>query len=316
MTQAPAFPDEVQPFSVEGANVRGRLVRLGSTFSHIIEPHSYPDAVVRMMGQTCALTAALANALKYDGIFILQTQSEGPLSIMVADIVSGGGMRGYARYDAEAFQGGNQIDQNIPHLLGAGHLAFTVDQGKDTERYQGITALEGGSLAECAQAYFRQSEQIETAILLASDSVSADGTPKAAALMIQKMPKNNSRNGNDEIQPAPYLDLTDEKADEAWRTAVALMSSMTTDELLDSAIDSPGLLYRLYHEDGVRIYDPRPLPFHCRCSMEKVAETLASFVPADLQEMKTEDGLIVATCEFCRTDYSFDDESLEKIRSS
>ncbi len=316
MTAATVFPDEVQPFSVEGANVRGRLVRLGSTFAQIIDAHDYPDVVARMMGQTCALTAALANALKYDGIFILQTQSDGPIAMMVADITSDGGMRGYARFDGAAMEEAAKLEPSVPHLLGAGHLAFTVDQGRDTDRYQGITALEGASLAECAQAYFRQSEQIETAILLASDSGEGSCSPRAAALMIQKMPQSNHGGDQDDDPARPLFDLTDEEADEAWRTAVALMSSMTTQELLDPDIDASGLLYRLYHEDGVRVYDRKPLKYHCRCSREKVAETLASFSPDDLREMKTEDGLIIATCEFCRTDYAFDDEALDQIRLS
>lgn len=302
------FTDEIQPFSVEGTNVRGCLVRLGTTYVQMLAPHDYPAPVARMMGQTSAMTAALANSLKYDGIFILQTQSDGPIAMMVADITSQGGLRGYARFDVEAVAEAAQLEQNVPHLLGAGHLAFTVDQGPDTDRYQGITALEGASLAECAQAYFRQSEQLETAILLASDS----GEKKAAALMIQKMPHSGLDGDDDQT----LWDMTAEEEDEAWRTAVALMSSMTTDELLDPDIDSVNLLYRLYHENGVRVYDTKPIHYHCRCSREKVAETLASFAPEELSDMKTEEGLIVATCEFCRTDYSFDDQALDQIRSS
>ncbi len=298
-----AFPNEVQPFSIEGTNVRGRLVRLGEAYRDILAPHPYPAALGILMGELATMTIALADSLKYDGLFILQTQSDGPVSMMVVDITSTGELRGYARYDVDKL---NTISQaTVPHLMGSGHLAFTVDQGRDMERYQGITALEGASLAECAQAYFRQSEQLETAILLSADPE----TKRAAALMIQKMPP-----AGEGVRQQIVLSADEE--DESWRNAVILMSSMTKEEMLDPELNSWDLLYRLYHEEGVRLYDNKPLKFQCRCSGEKVAATLASFPTEELSDMKTEDGLIVATCEFCRTDYKFDDKALEKIRNS
>jgi molecular chaperone Hsp33 len=298
------FPSEVQPFSIEGANVRGRLVRLGQAYADILGSHDYPAEVANLMGELSAMTVSLADSLKYDGLFILQTQSDGPMSMMVVDITSQGTMRGYARYDTEKLAD-IQGQTSVPHLMGSGHIAFTVDQGGDMERYQGITALEGASLAECAQSYFRQSEQLETAILLAADPE----TKRAAALMIQKMPASGEGANQ-------RLNLTPEEDDETWRNAVVLMSSMTTDEMLDPELSSWDLLYRLYHEDGVRIYDNKKLSFQCRCSGEKVAATLASFAPKELTDMKTEEGLIVATCEFCRADYKFDDAALESLRNS
>ena len=298
------YPNEVQPFSLEGANVRGRLVRLGQAYADILDPHNYPSQVGGLMGELSAMTVALADSLKYDGLFILQTQSDGPVAMMVVDVTSEGTMRGYARYDADKLN--KESSPTVPHLMGSGHLAFTVDQGQDMERYQGITALEGASLAECAQSYFRQSEQLETAILLAADPE----TKRAAALMIQKMPATGGTGATDQ-----HLDLTQEEEDERWRNAVVLMSSMTPSELLDPSLSSGDLLYRLYHEDGVRLYDNKPLKFLCRCSGEKVAATLASFPEEDLNEMKTDEGLIVATCEFCRTDYKFDDAALAAARN-
>ncbi len=289
--------NHVLPFQIEGANVRGRLVRLGSAYREILSPHNYPAPVASMLGEMFALTAALATSLKFDGIFIMQTQADGPIGMMVADVASNGGMRGYARYSDDAFADDADIEPSVPHLLGNGNLAFTVDQGRDTDRYQGITALEGATLAECAQAYFRQSEQLETAILLAADPVSA----RAGALMIQRMAGG---------------ERDDDLEDDAWRTAVILMSSMTTDELLDPAISDQDLLLRLYHDSGVRVFDKIELRYHCRCSGDKVAETLAAFSAEELQDMKEDDGRIVATCEFCRTEYAFDDKALEKVRTS
>tara|TARA_B100000315_G_scaffold210567_1_gene206901 strand:- start:3716 stop:4630 length:915 start_codon:yes stop_codon:yes gene_type:complete len=298
------FPNEVQPFSIEGANVRGRLVRLGQAYGEILGSHDYPEPVGNLMGELTTMTAALANSLKYDGLFILQTQSDGPVSMMVVDVTSDGTIRGYARHDSDSFAAGYEIDKAVPHIMGSGHIAFTVDQGPDTERYQGITELEGASLAECAQSYFRQSEQLETALLLTSDAANK----RAAALMIQKMPATGE--GAEQ-----RLKLTPEEDDESWRDAVILMSSMTTEELLDPGLSSWDLLYRLYHETGVRLYDNKPLKFQCRCSAEKVLATLASFSPEDLADMKSDDGLIVATCEFCLTEYKFDDDSLAAHRA-
>ncbi len=297
------FSNEVQPFSIEGANVRGRLVRLGQAYGEILGSHNYPEPVGNLIGELTAMTAALADSLKYDGLFILQTQSDGPVSMMVVDITSAGTLRGYARYDHDSFAPGNEIDTAVPHIMGSGHIAFTVDQGPDTERYQGITALEGASLAECAQSYFRQSEQLETALLLAADAK----TNRAAALMIQKMPAT-------EEGVEQRLKLTADEDDESWRDAVILMSSMTQEELLEPALNSVDLLYRLYHETGVRVYDPKPLKFQCRCSEEKISTTLASFSPEELADMKTAENLIVATCEFCRTEYKFDDDALAALR--
>jgi molecular chaperone Hsp33 len=298
------MPSEVQPFSIEGANVRGRLVRLGQAYSEVLGNHDYPIQVAGLMGELTAMTVALADSLKYDGLFILQTQSDGPISMMVVDVTSTGTMRGYARFDKKKLA--DVEDQSsVPQLMGSGHIAFTVDQGQDMERYQGITALEGASLAECAQTYFRQSEQLETAILLAANPT----IKQAAALMIQRMPTSGK-------SAKQRLILTVEEDDDSWHKAVVLMSSMTTVEMLDPNLNSWDLLYRLYHDDGIRLYDNKPLRFQCRCSSDKVSATLASFPPEELSDMKTKDGLIVATCEFCRTDHKFDVEALNAIRKS
>ena len=163
------IPDDlIRPFQIEGMTVRGRLVRLGPTLHQILTRHDYPDLVSQLLGQAVALSSALAGALKYNGVFTLQTKGDGPLSIMVADVKTPGDLRGYAQFDADAIAAVQpNANPSIPRLLGAGHIAFTVDQGTRTERYQGIVALEGQSLADCAHNYFRESEQIETAIVLA-----------------------------------------------------------------------------------------------------------------------------------------------------
>lgn len=297
---SPVFPSIVRPFQLEGCDVRGKLVRLGSAYADILAPHDYPAPVARLLGETLALAAALSTSLKFDGTFTIQTSSNGPIRMIMADVRSEGGMRAYARYRAEDLP--DDDEATMRELMGTGHIAFTVDQGPDSTRYQGITALDGETLSECANTYFHQSEQLETEIILTADPGGRGRDARAAALMLQRLPRPE-RVGTDP-----------EEDDEKWRNAVILMKSLTNEELLDPDISADRLLYRLYHETGVRAFEGRPLKFQCRCSRERVANTLASFSPDDLKDMKTDEGLIVATCEFCRTDYSFDDAQLAELR--
>lgn len=291
--------DFTQTFQIEGLDVRGRLVRLGPELDKVIDAHGYPDAVSEMLAETLTLAATLASALKYDGLFSLQVQSEGPISLLVADVTSAGAMRGYARYDADRVaEAAAGQGAKVPRLLGSGHLAFTVDQGQDMERYQGIAALDGATLAECAHHYFRNSEQLETAIFLAAEV--KDGAAKAGALMVQRMP-----------QTIPEHHIVDaEDAEDGWRRTVAILASLTADELLDTGLDHDQLLFRLYHEDGVRAYEPQPLRHQCRCSHDKVATTLKSFPRA---EITGDDGHARVVCEFCQASYDFSPTDLDGL---
>lgn len=301
MTAEPIY-DLVQPFQVEALGVRGRLVRLGPALEAVLGGHDYPAPIAGMLAETLSLAAVLASGLKYDGIFTLQTQGDGPLGMMVADVTSDGALRGYARFDEERLAGLKEDGGPVPKLLGAGHMAFTVDQGPDTERYQGITQLEGATMADCAHTYFRQSEQLETAIAIAArpetqGSETAATPARSAALMIQRLPKSGG---------------VDDVADDDWRRAVILMSTTKPEELLDPALSPAALLFRLYHQEGVRVYRTRPLHHACRCSRDKVTRTLAAFPRDDVMDM-AEDGKVVVTCEFCKTDYVFDEAALDAI---
>lgn len=291
------FDDIIQPFHVDALGVNGRVVRLGPVLDALTSPHDYPAPVADMVSQTVVLAAALSSVLKFDGVFTLQIQGDGPIGLVMADVTSAGDMRCYARYDADrlaALDASGASGAPVPALLGSGYLAFTVDQGPDTDRYQGISELTGATLAECAHDYFRQSEQLETAILVASG---ADPLT-AGAIMVQRLPKGRGD--------------SDEDAEEAWRRAVILMSSLSSDELLDPAVSTEQLLYRLYHQDGVRVTDGRAVKQSCRCSREKVETTLRSFPRAEVEDM-AEDGIITVTCEFCRTDYVFDPGQLDAL---
>ncbi|MCW8861038.1 MAG: Hsp33 family molecular chaperone HslO [Rhodospirillales bacterium] len=291
--------DFILPFQIDAFGVRGRLVRLGGTMQKSLAGHGYPMPVRELNGEAMALSAVLAGALKYDGLFTLQIQSDGPVSLIVVDVDSSGGMRSYARYDEEKVSKSAEGEGGIvPRMLGSGHLAFTVDQGANTDRYQGITELDGATLADCAHNYFHRSEQLETAIMLASSG--DEHSPGAAALMIQRLPG------------AALTEDDKDTADEQWREAVILLSSMTAKELLDPALSAEQILFRLYHHEAVRIYKDTPLRFQCRCSEEKVSRTLASFPRQEIEDLK-EDGQVEVICEFCRAIYRFSQDDLETL---
>lgn len=300
MQHADVFTDYVQPFQIEAPGLRGRLVRLGPAIDDILARHGYPAPVAGILAEALAMGAVLASGLKYDGLFTLQIQGDGPVSLLIADITSDGAMRGYARFEPERLEmGGPGPESPVPRLLGAGHMAFTVDQGPDTERYQGITPLEGATLTDCAHTYFRQSEQLETAITLCASPPSETASPfRAAALMIQRLPANETADPDED--------------DDQWRRAVVMMSTVSSVELLDPRLNAADILYRLFHEDGVRVYRQRALRHECRCSRGRVERTLGSFPRPEVESMM-EDGQLSVTCEFCKTVYVFDQGDLDLL---
>lgn len=303
----PVLDDLVQPFQIEPFAVRGRLVRLGPLIDDILTRHAYPEPAAVMLGEAIALAVALAGALKYDGVFTLQTKGDGPIKLMVADVTTSGAIRGYAQIDQArlAAMPPSGAGAPVPRLLGAGYLALTVDQGEHTDRYQGIVELQGGTLAQCVHHYFRQSEQVEAAIKVAVARV-PDRTGKArwraGALMIQRLPRESFTQER-------------EAEDDAWRRAAILMSSSTSAELVDPDLAAEALLFRLFHEDGVRAHAPHRLAAQCRCSRQRVEAMLCALRPDDLDDLKV-DGRITVTCEFCSTVYPFDDDALEALSVS
>lgn len=299
----PLVPDDlVQTFQIEPFALRGRLVRLGPAIDSILTQHAYPAPVAAMLGEAITLAVALAGALKYDGVFTLQTKGDGPIKMMVVDVTTAGALRGYAQFDAAKLEAETAISGSVPRLLGAGYLALTVDQGEHTDRYQGIVELTGSTLADCVHHYFRQSEQVEAALKVAVGQVPDEsGTTRwrAGALMIQRLPRE-------------AYTLERETEDDAWRRAAILMSSSTSAELIDPALAPERLLFRLFHEDGVRAYRPHPLMAKCRCTRDRVETVLRALTPDEIADMKV-DGKITATCEFCSASYDFDEEALDAL---
>jgi molecular chaperone Hsp33 len=305
--KASALDDVILPFRIERTGLHGRLVRLGPVVDEILSRHRYREPVAALLGEALALTCTLGASLKFDGIFTLQTKGDGPVRLLVADVTSAGGVRGYAEADDEqiAAIGETLPDNPVPRLLGAGHLAFTVDQGPDTDRYQGVVELTGASLTECASHYLRQSEQLETLLNLGVSRKS--GEWRAYGLMVQKPPRPRS-----DFENSWDIAAEDEDAADDWLRTASLVSTLSNDEGLDPAVSPEQLLFRLFHEDGVRVMEPRPLAFRCRCSRDKVVNTLRMLDRAEVAEMKVGDAVEV-TCQFCNETYRFTDDELEAV---
>ncbi len=301
--------DLVLPFRTVRSGVIGRLVRLGPAVDEILSHHAAPNAVSQTLGEAVALTALLGTALKIDGKLTLQTKTDGLLDFLVVSYEPPGRLRAYARYDKKRVGADDDIARG--ELIGSGHLAITIDPGEEMERYQGIVALTGEGLGEAALTYFHQSEQLPSYVRLAVArhyTAGEKGAPgrwqwRAGGLMIQHL----ARTGGTE----PVLDETfgdDEhysEEDDDWERTRILASTVEDHELLDPTLAPDRLLYRLFHEEGVRAFPAASIEAYCRCSRERVEGFLRSFGAKELTDMREPDGSISVTCEFCTKTYRF-----------
>jgi molecular chaperone Hsp33 len=301
--------DAVLPFEVAELDLRGRLTRLGPALDDVLTKHDYPPAVGKLLGEAIVLTTLLGSSLKFDGRFILQTQTDGPVSFLIVDFQAPDRLRAYARFDAKRLQDG----QDSSALLGKGHLAMTIDQGPDMSRYQGLVALSGGSLEDAAHEYFLRSEQIPTRVRLAVGEEWRGGSEgprhywRAGGMLLQFLPKAPERARQADLHPgdAPQGSIPHRVAeDDAWVEGQSLIATVEDVELIDPDLSGERLLYRLFHERGVRVFPPLPLRARCSCSRDAVASMLASFAPGDRADM-VKDGKVVVTCEFCSSVYQF-----------
>ncbi|MFL5297001.1 MAG: Hsp33 family molecular chaperone [Phenylobacterium sp.] len=296
----PSVPDDlVAPFQIEGEAVRGRLARLGPSVDEILKAHAYPEPVANLLGEACALAALVGSNLKFDGRLIVEARGAGPVRFVVADYDTSGGLRGYCGFDAEAVAQASQgfVRPGAKSLLGAGHFMMTVDQGPDMDRYQGVTAIEGETLALCAEQYFAQSEQTPTRVRLAVGQADVgEGLRwRAGGMLIQNIAEDDTRG----------------PTEEPWVRTQAHFETLGEDELLDPSLSSNQLLFRLFHEDGARVFAPQPLHAFCRCSRERIETVLRSFDAGQRAEMVEPDGKIHVTCEYCSKRYSIAPEELE-----
>ena len=299
MTDLPTHPDDlVAAFQIEGQPVRGRIARLGLV-DDILKRHDYPEPVANLLGEACALAALVGASLKFEGRLIVQAQGDGPVAYVVADYDTAGALRGYCRFDADrvAEASAGFVRPRARTLLGEGVFVMTVDPGSGRDRYQGITPIEGETLALCAEQYFAQSEQVPTRVRLAVGEVTdATGTHwRAGGAMIQSIAEDDARG----------------ETRDAWERAEALFATLGEDELIDPQVPPETLLYRLFHEDGVRLFTPKPLRAFCRCTEESVRGMLRSFPAEEWEGMTEADGQIHVTCEYCSRTYDVAPASLE-----
>ena len=297
--------DKCVSFNLDNNAFRGRFVRLDNVLAEVFSHHKYPDNVGAAVAETTALGVMLASLMKFDGLFTLQIQGDGPVSDLVADVTSDGKVRATARFDEQKMKEAQILRKTegeleaTPFWLGKGSLIFTIDQGKGTDLYQGVVDLQGNTLEACALRYFKYSEQIDTHLHLYLNK--KGDYWQAAGILIQKMP---TKGGNE-------LTETDDELAEKWNEDKILLDSLTVAEMFDEKLSADDILYRLFHEHQVRVVKANEYYFGCRCSREKLLNTLSSLTEDDINAM-IEDGKITATCNFCGQVYSFDKGELLK----
>lgn len=278
--------------TVPSRHARGRLARIGPALDSILAAHAYPPVLEKLLAEALALTALLGSLLKDPGgQLTLQAQTQGGIvDLLVCDYL-GGELRGYARHDA-ALMADAAHNPSMRTLLGEGYLAITFDQPATDERYQGIVPLDGESLAEAAQSYFSQSEQIPSIVRLAADKL--DSGWSAGGLLFQHLPEGEE--GRERLHTR--LDHPD------WDHVAALAGSIRAGELTDSDLPLEEIVWRLFHEETeVRTLELQPLSRGCRCDQDYVRSVIARFSPEDRAEMADETGLIRVNCEFCSTSF-------------
>lgn len=290
--------DFVANFQIEHRPVRGRAARMGpASLSPILHRHDYPDNLARILGEAVTLAALVGSSLKFDGRLLVQAEGDGPVKMLVGEYRTDGGVRGYARFDAAAWEHLDQLNKgavpHMPQLFGpAGRLALIIVQDNPAiQPYQGIVPLMRGTLAECAEDYFAQSEQVPTRIMLSVAEFERPGDPTlwvSGGMMIQRIASDDSRGDTEE----------------AWNEAQALFATTTDQELADPDLQMEQLLYRLFHEQGVRMEPPVALDDRCTCNEERLIATLKAMSDDSLRELVEPDGTLSIDCQFCGRHYT------------
>lgn len=302
-------PDKnfIIPFQLERAPIRGRFVRLNSVVNTILHKHNYPPLVAHLLAEMLALTVTMSSILKNEGLFTLQTSGDGPIKFLVADLTEEGHLRGYAEFDKDTFKKIKAKKPDLKKLLGKGHIAFTVDPGGNSNRYQGIVALEGKTLAGCIEHYFNQSVQVPTAIRVTTDArqnIASDTSWRVGCLLLQKMPLHES----DKL----FEHLAADEVDDAWTKNKMFLETATADEMVSPQEAPHDVLFRLFNEDGVIAFLPTIPTVGCRCSRDRVIDLLRG-IPADERKELSVNGKIIVTCQFCNTEHIFEETTFDKL---
>lgn len=281
--------DSLQRFIFDNLDVRGQWLQLEQSYQQALSAHNYPRAIKQWLGQLMAATTLFGNNLKFDGTITLQLRSEGPVSLLMAQCTHHQSVRAIAQFDEQL----DYLPGGLQSAIEKGTLVLTVDP-EDGQRYQGIVPLEHDSLAKCLEAYFNQSEQLETRIWLAADD------ERAAGMLLQQLPA--------EKMAGP------EQTTECWTEIIALSDTVKDDELLQ--LDSESLLFRLFNEHEVRLFEPSEIKFECHCSQERAEFSVNSLGEQDAYELLAEQGIISIDCDFCGTKYQFEQPDLDQLFSA
>ena len=283
--------NHIIPFQLGGNRVRGSIVRLSSAVSEIIKRHNYPKNIESLLADTLTITACLGSRMKHDGIFTIQAKGNGQVHTLFSDITNNGFLRGYVGLNVDFSNQGSDLTT----LMGSGHIAFTLDQGKYSKRYQGIVALEDKSISKSAELYFNNSEQLDTKFFVFNHYNSKKSSKEklfaSALIMLQKMPNK--------------LDMDEEQNREVWENALSFLSTLKKEECLSASLSSENILFRLFNEVGVTIYDEIVIQNKCRCSKEKVEFAIKNLNKDELNEISDKKGNIKVVCEFCKIERYF-----------
>lgn len=292
--------DFTASFQIEDRPIRGRVVRMGEeSISPILARHAYPENLARVLGEAVALSALVGASLKFDGRILVQAEGDGPVRMLVAEYSTSGGVRGYVRYDEEAWANLERLNKgkppHMPQLFGhSGRLGLILIQDNpNIQPYQGIVPLNKGTLAQCAEDYYAMSEQVPSRIRLSVEPTEGGGWT-CGGMMIQRIAGDEKRGDTSE----------------AWREAEALFTTLTPAELSDQTLPVSELLYRLFHEQGVRLEESRIVDDRCTCNEERLLNTLRGMPEESLRDLVEPDGNLAIDCQFCGRHYSLPIESV------
>jgi molecular chaperone Hsp33 len=313
-----AWDDTVLPFQLDASGIRGRVARLDGVLDQVLKQHAYPSVIEALVAETALLTALIGQAVKLRWKLSIQVRGKGPARLIATDYYGPtedgepARIRAYASYDADRLD----LKADPFSQIGEGYFAVMIDQGEGMVPYQGFTPIAGKSLADCAQTYFAQSEQIPTRFQLAYGESAESGRPlhwRAGGIMLQHMPAVGgvaAEQGSGEGGLLTHADILGGAESDDWNRANLLLDTVETLEMIGPSVPPTDLLVRLFHEEGPRVFDAQTVRFGCSCSEDKVRNTMSIYSQKDIARMTTEAGVVTADCQFCGAHYEMDPETL------